>query len=102
MKCIGPLTVSIVLFFGSCEVLYLDFDPRNDRPELVERMWSLINNKLWHDSRLRCDTVDLYFALYGRRKPFCLPIPGKQSSEKKLSLSIAVNKDSCFTKKFSN
>jgi len=26
---------------------------RNDRPELVERLWGMINNKFWYDSRLR-------------------------------------------------
>jgi len=48
---------------------------RNDRLDLVEHLWKLINNKLWYDSRLRCDLVDLYYTLYGRRKPYCLPIP---------------------------
>jgi len=48
---------------------------RNDRPELVDRMWKMINSKFWYDSRLRCDMVDLYYVMYGRRRPFCLPIP---------------------------
>ncbi len=26
---------------------------RNDRPELVERLWGMINSKFWYDSRLR-------------------------------------------------
>ena len=26
---------------------------RNDRPELVERLWGMINNKFWYDSKLR-------------------------------------------------
>lgn len=30
---------------------------------------------LSHDSRLRCELVDLYYTLYGIRKPTCLPIP---------------------------
>lgn len=30
---------------------------------------------LSHDTRLRCDLVDLYFTLYGNRRPVCLPIP---------------------------
>lgn len=30
---------------------------------------------LSHDSRLRCELVDLYYTLYGTRKPTCLPIP---------------------------
>ena len=48
---------------------------RNDRPEMVERMWGMINSKFWYDSRLRCDMVDLYHILYSKRRPFCLPIP---------------------------
>lgn len=28
-----------------------------------------------HDSRLRCDIADLYYSLYGRSRPSCLPIP---------------------------
>ena len=31
--------------------------------------------QFWYDSRLRCDMVDLYYVMYGRRRPFCLPIP---------------------------
>lgn len=30
---------------------------------------------LSHDSRLRCDLVDLYYKLYGSKRPTCLPIP---------------------------
>lgn len=26
-----------------------------------------------HDSKMRCCLVDLYFTLYGRRQPTCLP-----------------------------
>merc|ERR1712079_562613 len=40
---------------------------RNDRPELVEKLYNLINSGFWYDSRLRCDMVDLYYTLYGRR-----------------------------------
>ncbi len=32
------------------------------------------SNTFWYDSRLRCDVADLYFELYGRKKPVCLPI----------------------------
>lgn len=32
-------------------------------------------NGFWFDSRLRCDVVDLYFELYGRKKPVTIPIP---------------------------
>ncbi|KAJ4440026.1 Transcription initiation factor TFIID subunit 2, partial [Periplaneta americana] len=48
---------------------------RLDREELVERLWNLINCMLSHDSCLRCDYVDLYYVLYGTRRPLCLPIP---------------------------
>lgn len=30
---------------------------------------------LSHDARLRCDLVDLYYKLYGSKRPTCLPIP---------------------------
>lgn len=30
---------------------------------------------LSHDTKLRCDLVDLYFTLYGSKRPVCLPIP---------------------------
>lgn len=30
---------------------------------------------LSHDTRLRCDLVDLYYTLYGIRRPMCLPVP---------------------------
>nr|CAD7452252.1 unnamed protein product [Timema tahoe] len=30
---------------------------------------------LSYDSQLRCDIVDLYYTLYGSRRPVCLPIP---------------------------
>ena len=48
---------------------------RNDRKELVERLWSLMNSGFWYDSRLRCDIVDLYAKLYGRKRPVAFPIP---------------------------
>ena len=48
---------------------------RNDRPELVDRLYTLINSGFWYDSRLRCDMVDLYYTLYGRRRPPTVPIP---------------------------
>lgn len=43
--------------------------------ELVERIWRLMNNNLFYDSKLRCAFVDLYFVLYGRNRPSCLPKP---------------------------
>ena len=30
---------------------------------------------LSHDAKLRCDLVDLYYTLYGSKRPLCLPIP---------------------------
>jgi len=48
---------------------------RNDTHRLVERLWGLINGGFWYDSKLRCDTVDLYYALYGRKRPPTIPIP---------------------------
>jgi len=48
---------------------------RNDRKELVQEMWSMMNSHFWYDSRMRCDIVDLYQVLYGRRRPPSLPIP---------------------------
>jgi hypothetical protein len=30
---------------------------------------------LSHDSRLRCNFVDLYYVLYGTRRPLCIPVP---------------------------
>ncbi|XP_015121942.1 transcription initiation factor TFIID subunit 2 [Diachasma alloeum] len=48
---------------------------RLDSPELVDRIWNLMNGMLSHDSKLRCDFVDLYYTLYGTKRPNCLPIP---------------------------
>jgi len=48
---------------------------RNDKPNLVEILWKVINSRFWYDSRMRCNMVDLYYTLYGRKRPFCLPIP---------------------------
>ncbi|EZA62441.1 Transcription initiation factor TFIID subunit [Ooceraea biroi] len=48
---------------------------RLDKPELVDRIWNLINGMLSHDAKLRCDLVDLYYTLYGTKIPLCLPIP---------------------------
>lgn len=43
--------------------------------DLVDRLWRLINSNLSYDSRLRCAVVDLYYTLYGRQRPSCLPKP---------------------------
>ena len=43
--------------------------------DLVDRLWHLINSQLSYDSRIRCAVVDLYYTLYGRGRPSCLPKP---------------------------
>ncbi|KAF7285639.1 hypothetical protein GWI33_010292 [Rhynchophorus ferrugineus] len=50
------------------------FKSRLDNPALVERIWANINGGLSHDTRLRCDLVDLYYTLYGTKRPLCLPL----------------------------
>ena len=35
----------------------------------------IFSSGFWYDSRLRCDVADLYFKLYGRKRPYALPIP---------------------------
>ena len=44
-------------------------------PELVDRIWKMMNQTLSFDQQLRCALVDFYFALYGRSRPSCLPKP---------------------------
>jgi len=34
----------------------------------------LSSETFWYDSRLRCDIADVYFELYGRKKPAALPL----------------------------
>lgn len=48
---------------------------RLNRQELRERIWKDMNSKLSHDSRLRCDFVDLYYALYGIKEPSAIKNP---------------------------
>ncbi|XP_049545880.1 transcription initiation factor TFIID subunit 2 isoform X1 [Anopheles darlingi] len=54
----------------------MPFDKSNrhrlDREELALRIFDNMNTKLSHDTKLRCDMVDLYYALYGTRMPQCL------------------------------
>uniref|UniRef100_A0A1I8FTL9 G_PROTEIN_RECEP_F1_2 domain-containing protein n=1 Tax=Macrostomum lignano TaxID=282301 RepID=A0A1I8FTL9_9PLAT len=45
------------------------------RPELVERLWRLLNTELSADCRLRCSVASLYHLLYGRHRPKCTPLP---------------------------
>ncbi|KAK7101291.1 hypothetical protein V1264_024091 [Littorina saxatilis] len=42
---------------------------------LVERLWKMMNCSLSFDSRLRCGVADMYYVMYGRTRPSCLPIP---------------------------
>ncbi|CAD5112196.1 DgyrCDS1430 [Dimorphilus gyrociliatus] len=42
--------------------------------EIVDKLWNMMNCKFHYDSRLRCDVVDLYHKLFGRRRPACLPM----------------------------
>src|SRR5205807_2310652 len=44
-------------------------------PELVDRVWKLMNQTISFDQRLRNSIVDLYYALYGRGRPSSLPKP---------------------------
>ncbi|KAL1132516.1 hypothetical protein AAG570_010471, partial [Ranatra chinensis] len=48
---------------------------RLDREELVHRLWKLFSCMLSHDTKMRCSFVDLYYTLYGRKRPICLPSP---------------------------
>ncbi|BHF71087.1 Transcription initiation factor TFIID subunit 2 [Sparganum proliferum] len=48
---------------------------RLDTPQLVDRLWNLMNSGCAGDSRLRCAVADLYFSLYGNCRPTCLPLP---------------------------
>ncbi|RWS28113.1 flocculation protein FLO11-like protein, partial [Leptotrombidium deliense] len=50
--------------------------------DVVERLWKFMNNCLSHDAKLRCGFVDLYYTLFGRGRPNCLPKP---------ELSVVVN-----------
>ncbi|XP_055702172.1 transcription initiation factor TFIID subunit 2 [Phlebotomus papatasi] len=52
---------------------------RLDKEKLAERIWNTMNSGLSSDSVLRCDLVDLYYALYGLKRPLCLPTPELQA-----------------------
>ena len=43
--------------------------------ELVERLWVFITQEAHYDPKLRCDASDLYFKLFGKGRPQCLPAP---------------------------
>uniref|UniRef100_A0A2C9LKD2 Transcription initiation factor TFIID subunit 2 n=1 Tax=Biomphalaria glabrata TaxID=6526 RepID=A0A2C9LKD2_BIOGL len=65
---------------------------------LVERLWEMMCHTS-HDSRLRCGLADLYFILYGRQRPTCLPVPeivkmGQKDKKSKMeSLCLQINAD---------
>lgn len=40
---------------------------------ILTRALILRSGSLPHDSKMRCSLIDLYFVLYGRRQPTCLP-----------------------------
>lgn len=42
---------------------------------------------LSHDAKLRCDLVDLYYTLYGSKRPLCLPVPELMSLTKPKKVS---------------
>lgn len=48
---------------------------RLNRHELRERIWRNMNSKLSHDTRLRCDMVDLYYAFFGIKEPSAVKNP---------------------------
>ncbi|KAH6921855.1 hypothetical protein HPB50_005416 [Hyalomma asiaticum] len=68
------------------------FSRRDDSPfnteELAERLWKLMSSGLSHDSRLRCAVVDLYYVLYGKSRPACLPGPDANRSSLSMVLSL--------------
>nr|CAG4646022.1 EOG090X00M6 [Macrothrix elegans] len=45
---------------------------RLDTIPVCDRLWKLMNVGLSHDAMLRNDVVDLYYCLYGKKKPLCL------------------------------
>lgn len=43
-----------------------------------------MNCNLSNDARLRCDLVDLYYTLYGLKRPICVPLPEIQAMMKQM------------------
>lgn len=43
-----------------------------------------MNSLLSNDARLRCDFVDLYYTLYGSKRPICVPLPEIQAMMKQM------------------
>lgn len=46
----------------------------SDESKLINNLKNF-SNLLSFDSTLRCDMVDLYYALYGTKRPLCIPTP---------------------------
>lgn len=72
---------------------------RLNREDLRDRIWSNMNSKLSHDTRLRCDLVDVYYALYGAKEPMNVKNPELEAlyqpqkvSEPSVSSSSSSNK----------
>ncbi|XP_026742462.1 transcription initiation factor TFIID subunit 2-like [Trichoplusia ni] len=57
---------------------------RLDTEAVVHRLWNNINSLLSNDARLRCDLVDLYYTLYGLKRPICVPLPEIQAMMKQM------------------
>ncbi|KAH9636821.1 hypothetical protein HF086_017024 [Spodoptera exigua] len=47
-------------------------------------LWNNMNSLLSNDARLRCDLVDLYYTLYGLKRPICVPLPEIQAMMKQM------------------
>ncbi|XP_013190078.1 transcription initiation factor TFIID subunit 2 [Amyelois transitella] len=57
---------------------------RLDTEAVVHRLWNNINSLLSNDAKLRCDLVDLYYTLYGPKRPICVPLPEIQAMMKQM------------------
>ena len=65
----------------------------NDKQDLIERLWALMNGSFWYDSRLRCDIADLYAKLYGRKRPVSMPLAEFASMNQKPYMLDSNKKD---------
>ena len=83
-------------FYDDCEINGYLSKIKNKRLKCYIINYS---SDFWYDSRLRCDVVDLYFKLYGRKRPHAVPIAElamlnkatkikSENSEAKVSLSM--------------
>nr|CAB3266794.1 transcription initiation factor TFIID subunit 2-like [Phallusia mammillata] len=46
-----------------------------NKSNLVEKLWNYVNHETFYDPKLRCEAVDLYYTLFGKSRPNCLPAP---------------------------